>query len=81
MCVCFVLTALQELGFALEDDGFAAKSLIDARLHRLRAAIAAEVARNSKSQSVMSLEREKNLCIKGTCAAASGAAASARLQC
>jgi hypothetical protein len=68
--VSVVLIALQELGFALDDDGFAAKSLIDARLHRLRAAIAAEVARNSKSQNVMSLEREKNLCIKGASAVA-----------
>ena len=43
----------KELGFALEDDGFASKSLIDARRHRLNAAIASEMARNSKSQAVM----------------------------
>ena len=43
----------KELGFALEDDGFASKSLIDARMHRLNGAIAAEMARNSKSQAVM----------------------------
>lgn len=49
----------------LEDDGFAAKSIIDARKHRMSAAIAAEIARNSKRQNAMSLEREKNLCIKG----------------
>jgi hypothetical protein len=69
---CFF--GVQELGFALQDDGFAAKSLIDARMHRLSAAIAAEKARNSKSQNIMSLEREKNLCIKGCCAAATAAA-------
>jgi hypothetical protein len=63
------VTALKELGFALEDDGFAAKSLIDTRIHRLSAAISTEMARNSKSQNVMSLEREKNLCLKGDDAA------------
>ncbi len=63
----------------MQDDGFAAKSLIDARMHRLSAAITAEKARNSKSQSIMSLEREKNLCIKGCCAAAAIAAAAAVL--
>jgi hypothetical protein len=68
---------VQELGFALQDDGFAAKSLIDARMHRLSVAIAAEKARNSKSQNIMSLEREKNLCIKGYCTAAAAAAAAA----
>jgi hypothetical protein len=61
----FMFTLSQELGFALDDDGFAAKSLIDARKHRLSAAIASEIARNSKSQNIMSLEREKNLCLKG----------------
>lgn len=69
-----VFFGVQELGFALQDDGFAAKSLIDARMHRLSVAIAAEKAHNSKSQNIMSLEREKNLCIKGCCTDAAAAA-------